>query len=131
VALLERLVRMPEALSLGAPGYAAMGLCLVLPLAWLIPGLRRAKAAKGLAAVLTPEELLVRLPGGVVRAPWRKVDDVEISRRKVWTALGGAERTTTLYVSREHGQPVALTDDTLAVEPEALAALIELYRRGL
>ncbi len=130
VALGERLARLPEGLSLGALGFAALGLCLVLPLAWLVPGLRRARAAKGLAAVLTPEELLVRLPGGGVRAPGRKVTALEIGRRTLWSALGGYEKTRTLYVEKEHGDTLALPDSTLGADPEAVAALIELYREG-
>ncbi|MBC7172940.1 MAG: hypothetical protein H5U40_10950, partial [Polyangiaceae bacterium] len=130
IALGERIVRLPEGASVGPLGYAALALSVALPLAWLLPRLRRARAAKGVAAVLAPDELLVRHPDGFARIPWRKVSAIELSQRSAWSTLGGYRKLRTVHVLREHGAAVALPEDVLGVDPGALASLMEAYSSG-
>jgi hypothetical protein len=130
VALLERLARLPAGASIGALGYGVVALSIALPLGWLLPGLRRARAARGVAAILTPGELLVRMPERIMRVRWPRVVDVAIGHRTIWSTVGGYRRLRTLHVRSEEGADVALHEEVLAVDPEALAALMDVYRRG-
>lgn len=130
VVLGERMLRLPPGSSIGPLGYAILALSALLPLVWLLPRLARARAARGVAAVLTPEELLVRLPKGMARTPWQKVSEIQIGHRAVWSTLGGYERLRTVRVLREHGAAIELTEDTLGADPEAVVSLMQLYGRG-
>ncbi len=130
IALVERIARLPAGATIGPLAYGVLALSVALPLAWLVPRLVRARAAKGLAAVLSPEEILVRLPAGMARTPWQKVSEVQIGRRTTWSTLGGYRRLRTVHVLREHGASIELSEEILGVDPEALASLMDLYRRG-
>lgn len=130
VALLERLVRLPAGMSIGPIGYGALALSIAIVLVFLLLGARRAREAKGLALVLTPEELLLRLPSGLTRVPLGAITGLELGARRSWSTLGGSEPVKTLFVVRDGGPGLTLSADELAAEVEPLASLIELYCAG-
>lgn len=130
VALAERVARLPQGASVGPLGYAVLALSIALPILWLVRGARAARAARGVAAVLTPEELLVRSPAGMARMPWQKVASIDVATRTLWSTLGGYQRLRTLTLRRANGGDVELREEHLGAPVRVVIAMIDVYAMG-
>jgi hypothetical protein len=111
------------------PLYAAAATCVVLPVYWVVRGLRTRRSR--LAFVTTPAELLVRARGGVHRFPWRDVLRVDTITRATWNVLTGLNRSRAVVVEREDGAEILFDERELPVAAYHVRALFEAYLDGL
>lgn len=130
VILAERSRHLPADVHLGTPVFALATACVLLPAAFLLNGLRRARTMRGAALVCTPSELLVRHAKGIHRAPWTDVSDVRLVTRKSWTLLSGVAVERSLLVERVSHASISFDERLLGWSAPAVRALIDAYCNG-
>lgn len=107
---------------------AAIGLALVVPLAWWVAMRREILVRKGIAMILTPAELLLRTRQGVHRAPWGKLQRVSIDERRAFSAIDGFHAAKTLVIKRKDDPPIRYEEAFLGLPAEVAQALLDAYR---
>lgn len=118
---------------------AVMGFSLLaVPALWFTAMKRDLKPRKGIALVLTPDEMLMRTRAGVHRVVWREVTKLEITSRRAWSVLLGTHPQRTLVIRRRASKTGSSEDNTISYveeflgEPaEVVVALCEGYRKGV
>jgi hypothetical protein len=134
IAVLEGFLRTPPAVrgQLGLTTPIVAGLCLVLvPLLWLVLTRRSIAARKGIALVLAPAELLMRIPSGVLRVPYPDIARLEVKARTVWSILDGASQMRSLLIHRKSEGAINYAEAFLGVPAEVALALCDGYRKGV
>jgi hypothetical protein len=97
---------------------------------WLVWMGRRRATRLGIAMLLTPEELIVRGPGGAVGAPWGQLAGTAVVTRLGWSPFFGSFTARSLSLGDPHGTHLTIDAGFLGVPAEVLAALVEAYRAG-
>jgi hypothetical protein len=105
-------------------------LAIALVAGWLVWMSRRTKSRLGIAMLLTPEELIVRGPGGALGIPWGQLAQPTVNTRLGWSPFFGSFAARSLALGDAHGTQLSFDAGFLGVPPEVLAALIEAYRAG-
>jgi hypothetical protein len=133
LAVLEGFVRLPPAtrdrIDITMP-LVLVGALVVVPVAWLLITRAQLKPRRGLAAVLTPTELLLRTRAGVLRVVWTMVQRVEIESRSAWSLLFGAHEARSLIFRRKAAPPLQYQESFVGVPLEVVASLCDAYRRS-
>jgi hypothetical protein len=133
LAVLEGFVRLPaatrEKVDVTVPLVLVAAL-IVVPIGWLLITRTQLKARRGLAAILTPTELLLRTRAGVLRVAWKSVQRIEIDSRAAWSLLLGAHEARTLIVRRKSAPPLQYHESFIGVPLEVLTALCDAYRKS-
>ncbi len=96
---------------------------------WRGRGVRRAR--RGVALLLTPDQLIVRDAVGARSAAWSEVQAVREDSRPTWDMLRGARRAPLLLISRRGSQPLVLGEDELGVPVAHALAAVERYRAAV
>jgi hypothetical protein len=131
--LVERAVRVPGALrALVAPGTLTLiAACLVaVPLVWAVLARRHVAPRRGVAMVLTPAEVLIRIRSGILRASWPRLAHVRVEARSAWSLLEGTHVARQLVLDRGDDPPIRYEEAYLGVPAEVAQGLCEAYRRG-
>jgi hypothetical protein len=105
-------------------------LAVVLIAGWLVWMRQRGATRLGIAMLFTPEELIVRGPGGALGVPWGQVSSAAVHTRLGWSPFFGSFATRSLTLGDPSGTHLTFDAGFLGVPPEVLAALIEAYRAG-
>jgi hypothetical protein len=132
LAVLDGFIRLPQAtrekVDVTVPLVLVAALVIV-PIGWLLITRTQLKARRGLAAILTPTELLLRTRAGVLRVAWKSVQRIEIDSRAAWSLLLGAHEARTLIIRRKSAPPLQYHESFIGVPLEVLSALCEAYRK--
>jgi hypothetical protein len=132
-AVLEGFVRLPPAtrdrVDITVP-LVLVGALVVVPVVWLVITRSQLKPRRGLAAVLTPSELLLRTRAGVLRVAWSAVQRADIESRSAWSLLLGAHEARSLLFSRRAAQPLRYQESFVGLPLEVFVALCDAYRRS-
>ncbi len=107
-----------------------VGALVVVPVGWFLLTRAQLKARRGLAAILTPTELLLRTRAGVLRVAWSLVQRADIESRAAWSLLLGAHEGRSLTIRRKAALPLQYQASFVGVPLEVLAALCDAYRRS-
>src|SRR4029077_19845781 len=91
---------------------------VIVPIGWLLVTRSQLKARRGLAAILTPVELLLRTRAGVLRAAWKIVQRIDIDSRMAWSLLLGAHESRTLVIRRKSAPPLQYHESFISVPLE-------------
>jgi hypothetical protein len=133
LAVLEGYVRLPQAtrekVDVTVPLMLVAAL-IVVPIGWLVITRTQLKARRGLAAILTPTELLLRTRAGVLRATWRNIQRIEIDSRATWSLLLGAHEARTLIIRRKSAPPLQFHESFIGAPLEVVTALCDAYRKS-
>jgi hypothetical protein len=133
LAVLEGFVRLPPAtrdrIDVTVP-LVLVGALIVVPIVWLSITRSQLKVRRGLAAILTPTELLLRTRAGVLRVAWTIVQRADIESRAAWSLLLGAHEARSLIIRRKSAPPLQYQESFVGVPLEVLAALCDAYRRS-
>lgn len=133
LAVLDGFLRLPEAtrekVDATVP-LVLLGALVIVPIGWLLITRRQLKSRRGLAAILTPAELLLRTRAGVLRAAWKSVQRIEIDSRAAWSLLLGAHEARTLIIRRKSAPPLQYHESFIGVPLEVLTALCDAYRKS-
>jgi hypothetical protein len=112
------------------PALLLAAVLVIVPTGWYVYTRATLRARKGMSLVLTPEDLLSRGPGGIIRTPWNSVSRVEILQRSTWSLLQGAHTTHTLFVHRKEREGNVTMQEAFMDTPiEVVAALCDFYRK--
>jgi hypothetical protein len=133
VAVLEGFVRLPEDTrqQLGASvPLLLLAALVIVPIAWLLMTRAQLASRRGLAAILTPAELLLRTRAGVMRVAWPLVVQIEIESRAAWSLLLGAHESRWLTLRRKNAPELRFQESFSGVPLEVLNALSEAYRKA-
>jgi hypothetical protein len=114
-----------------SPALLSCVLALVLFVGWFVWMGKRRASRLGIAMLITPEELLVRGPGGVMGVPWSQLASAQVHARMAWSPFWGSFAVRTLVVGTTHGETLSFDAGFLGVPPEVLAAVLESYRPPL
>ena len=128
LVFLDGTLRLPPGSALGLLPMAGLIACAFVPIAWLWSALRDIAPRKGLAMVVTPAEVIMRTRGGVLRATFRRVDDVAIERAPSWSLLDGAKPHRKLVIARRNDTPIRYDEAYLGVSAEVAKALLDAFR---
>jgi len=133
LAVLDGFLRLPTqaAQSINPlPALLLAAALVIVPAAWFLFTRGTLRDRKGLALVLSPQDLLSRGRGGIIRAPWSSVTRVEILARSSWSLFLGGYTSRTLIVHRKRGDAdVQVADTFLATPVDVVAALCDAYRK--
>jgi hypothetical protein len=133
VAVLEGFVRLPaatrETLGSGVP-LLLLAALIVVPIGWLLLTRAQLSPRRGLAAILTPAELLLRTRAGVMRVAWPLIVQVEIESRAAWSLLLGAHESRWLTLRRKNAPELRFQESFCGVPLEVLHALCDGYRKA-
>lgn len=133
LAMLEMLVRTFEIrsdpMSVGVLGSVALVLTLV-PWVWIGSTRRSIAPRLGLAMVLTPAELLMRVKGGVLRVHWTKLQRLSIDVRGRLSLIEGWALHRTLVIKRKDGTPIHYDEAYLGIPAEVALTLCDAYASG-
>lgn len=133
VAVLWEFVRLPEATRRMANTTLPLSLVATLVfvlIAWLLLTRAQLKPRRGLAAILTPSQLLLRTRAGVLRVPWPEVQRVDIESRAAWSLLLGAHEARSLTIHRRRSPQLSYHESFVGVPLEVLGALCDAYRKS-
>jgi hypothetical protein len=132
VAVLDGFVRLPtqaqQAINT-VPALLLAAALVIVPAAWYLFTRVSLRSRKGLALVLSPQDLLSRGRGGVLRAAWSSVSRVEVQARSTWSLLQGAHTTRTLIIHRQREASVQCAESFMDTPIEVTAALCDAYRK--
>ncbi|MFW5875360.1 MAG: hypothetical protein ACOCXM_01360 [Myxococcota bacterium] len=131
--LVERAVRVPpRAWAYVDPSYlAGIALCLgAVPLVWMYLQRRHVAPRRGLALVLTPAEILIRIRSGILRASWPRVARVYVEAKRAWSVLEGHHAARVLVLERQDAPSIRYEEAFLGLPAEVGQGLCEAYRRG-
>ncbi|MCB9620877.1 MAG: hypothetical protein H6724_15670 [Sandaracinus sp.] len=126
----EAVARLPSDVSLGILPAAALGVCVLIPLTWIVLSWRHVGPRRGLALVLTAHEALMRTRGGVLRARWTDVPSMAVEKAAGWSLLDGWSETRKLRFDRVENTPIRYDEAFLGVPADVALALAEAYRKG-
>lgn len=132
--LVEQAVRLPAGtwLHIGIGYLLGIGACLAaVPLFWMFLQRRHVAPRKGLALVLTPAEVLIRIRSGILRATWRGLAHVHVEVRSSWSVLEGQHAARVLVLDRGNAPPIRYEEAFLGLPAEVAQGLCEAYRRGV
>jgi hypothetical protein len=133
LAVLEGFIRLPqenrEAAGSTMP-LVLVGALIVVPVAWFLFTRAHIKPRLGLALILTPAELLMRLRSGVMRVAWGQLAGAELDARAAWSILLGAHEARALVLRRKNAAEIRYHESFLGVPVEVVASLCEAYRKG-
>lgn len=127
MVFLDASLRLPEGVSLGLLPYLGLGACAAVPLGWLALAFRDIAPRRGLALVITPAEALMRTRGGILRAPWTRLEDITIQNSLGWSVLGGRHARRRLVLLRKNDTPIRYDEAYLGAPAEAVVALIDAF----
>lgn len=114
---------------LRTPLSAAVALICCTPLAlWWWRGHRLRRAQKGVAALLAPDQIIVRDALGARSATWGDVRAVTIQTKAEWDTLRGSRRAARLVLERRGAAPLVLRSDDLGMPVERALEWVERYR---
>ncbi|HKP60561.1 MAG TPA: hypothetical protein VJV78_27730, partial [Polyangiales bacterium] len=133
VAVLEGFMRLPDEarLRLGAEvPLLLLAALVVVPLGWLFMTRVQLAPRRGLAAILTPAELLLRTRAGVMRVAWPLVVQVGIDSRASWSLLLGAHESRWLTLRRKNAPELRFQESFCGVPLEVLNSLCDAYRKA-
>ena len=133
VAVLDGYLRIPAATraAMGSMGPVLLALFLVaVPLTWILHTRTQMAKQRGLALVLTRNELLLRTRAGILRAPWSAVSRVEIATRRRWSLVRGAHEARTLVLHRKDDGDIQYSEALIEPPLEAVAGLCDAYRKS-
>lgn len=132
LAVLEGFVRLPEANREAAGStmpLVLVGALIVVPVAWFLFTRAHIRPRLGLALVLTPAELLLRLRSGVMRVAWAELAGADLETRGAWSILLGAHEARTLVLRRKNAAEIRYHESFLGIPAEVVASLCEAYRK--
>jgi hypothetical protein len=133
VAVFEGFLRLPGdtrlALGAGVPMLLLAAL-IIVPLIWLFMTRLQLAPRRGLAAILTPPELLARTRAGVMRMAWPMVVQIEIESRATWSLLLGAHESRWLSLRRKNAPELRFQESFSGVPLEVLNSLCDAYRKA-
>lgn len=133
LAVLEGFIRLPEANREAAGStmpLVLVGALIIVPIAWFAFTRAHIKPRLGLAMVLTPAELLLRLRSGVMRVAWAQVAGAELETRAAWSILLGAHEARALVLRRKNAAEIRYHESFVGMPVEVVASLCEAYRKG-
>ena len=133
VAVLEGFIRLPERVRADVGTTMPLllvGVLVIVPVSWYLVTRRQLAPRRGLALILTPDELLFRTRSGVVRVEWARLVGAEIESRATWSLLLGAHEARWLTLQRKNAPEVRYHDSFLGAPLEVVAALCDAYRKG-
>lgn len=131
LVFLDGTLRLPPGTSLGLLPMAGLIACAFVPLAWLWSAVRDISPRKGVAMVVTPAEVIMRTRGGVLRATFRRIDDVTIESTPTWSLLDGATPHRKLTIMRRGDTPIRYDEAYLGVRAEVAKALLDAFRASV
>jgi hypothetical protein len=133
LAILESFVRAvditSDPMSAAVAGSIALVMVLV-PWVWIWTTQRAISPRLGLAMVLTPAELLMRVKGGVLRVQWSKLQRLSIDVRGRLSPIEGWALHRTLVIKRKDGAPIFYDEVYLGVPAEVALTLCDAYASG-
>jgi hypothetical protein len=133
VAVLDGFVRLPDdtrqALGASVP-LLLLAALIIVPVAWLFLTRVQLAPRRGLAAILTPSELLLRTRAGVMRVAWPSIVQVDIESRATWSLLLGAHESRWLTLRRKNAPELRFQESFSGVPLEVLNALCDAYRKA-
>lgn len=103
---------------------------LAIPGRWLWTTRREVSPRKGVAMVITPAEVLMRIPEGMLRARWSELAAIGADAKKKWSVLEGAHSLRHLVLTRNHAPPIRYEEPFLGVPVEVARVLLDAYRTG-
>jgi hypothetical protein len=130
ITLGSRLLSAPGSFEVGPLFSGLLLVCVAVPALWLLSVRRAILPRKGLALLLTPEEVLLRTRGGVVRTPYAELRGVQLTRSGSWTLLEGSRPLQKLLLERGDDLPIRFDASFFRWPAEVVQASIEAYRRG-
>jgi len=130
VTLAWSVLQAPGAFEVGPLFTGLFALCLAVPTLWLLAVRRVIAPRKGLALLLTPEEVLLRTRGGVSRTPFAALTSVQLMHSGSWTLLEGSRPQLELVFEREGDRPLRYDASFFRWPAEVVQAALEAYRRG-
>jgi hypothetical protein len=104
---------------------------LLVPLAWLLLVQQHVEPRKGIALLMTPAEMLMRMREGVIRVRWSSLEGLQIVTKTAWSVLEGPYRSRTLIIRRKNDPPINYLESFLGVPAEVVVCLAEAYRKGV
>ncbi len=128
LVVLDALVRMPNEWEFGGLGVVLIVVSLGVPIGWYVLSRRHVAPRKGLAMVLTPTELLIRIRAGTIRAQWENVERVALESRAAWSVLSGYSTAQVVRIDRDGAPPIRYDEAFLGFPAEVAAALVRGYR---
>lgn len=108
---------------IAAPVLGAGSLSLLAIVGWLLWLRRRQRSRLGIGMLLTPSELLLRGPHGVVSVPWPQLAQAEVYVSARWSPFVGAYPARLLNLSTHSGEHMQFDASFLATPVEAVAVL--------
>ena len=130
LALVHLHLARPAGTGEGPPLWLLGALLLTVPAMWVLGAWRRLRPRRGLALLLHPGALMLRLRSGVLAVPWSTVRRCHVTQRPAWSVPLGAHRARTLVVERKDEPALHYEEAWLGAPAEAVASLCEAYRRG-
>jgi hypothetical protein len=133
LAVLDGFVRLPQAtrekVDVTVPLVLVAALVIV-PVGWFFITRAQLKSRRGLAAVLTPTELLLRTRAGLLRTAWTSVERIDTDSRAAWSLLLGAHEARTMIIRRTKAAPLQYHESFIGVPLEVLSGLCDAYRKS-
>jgi hypothetical protein len=103
---------------------------LTVPLFWLMRMARDVRPRRGIALLITPSEILMRIRSGMLRARWSTIEAVRIESSPSWSVLHGYRRARVLIFDRFDAPEIRYEEAYLGVPCEIVQGLCEAYLRG-
>lgn len=107
--------------ALVQPASAAALLSVAVLAAWLVWMQRRRASRLGVGMILTPYELLVRGPHGVVAVPWSQLVEIEVATQRHWSPFVGPFAIRVLRLTTHDRQNLLFDAAFLGVPVEVVA----------
>lgn len=109
---------------------ALVAVVVLVPAVWFLLTRAQLKPRRGLAAILTPTELLLRTRTGVLKILWTNVQRLEIDSRAAWSLMLGAHESRSMIIRRKQAQTLQYHESFIAIPLEVLRGLCDAYRKG-
>lgn len=103
---------------------------LAIPARWLWITRREIVPRKGVAMVITPAEVIMRIPAGMLRARWKDLSKIGFDAKKKWSVLEGAHTLRLLVMTRNHAAPIRYEEPFLGIPVEVAQMVLDAYRTG-
>ncbi|MGF1468824.1 MAG: hypothetical protein ACFCGT_22080 [Sandaracinaceae bacterium] len=130
--VVESLVRLgPEGWSVIDPRiFGSLALVMIaIPAVWYGRERRDVAHQGGASMLLTPAEVLIRTPKGVIRSRWADLARVSIDQRRRWSVLEGPHTARTLVLARGGAPTIRYQESYLGVPAEVAMILLQAYQR--
>jgi hypothetical protein len=132
LAVLDGFLRLPQTtrdkVDVTVPLVLVAALVIV-PVGWFFITRAQLKSRRGLAAVLTQTELLLRTRAGLLRTPWTTIERIDIESRSAWSLLLGAHEARTMIIRRRKAAPLQYHESFIGVPLEVVSGLCDAYRK--